>query len=420
MLKIPERRQSESDDTSAASVASIMPRFGVALFDNPRDMSEGWACRGDEREPFRFSVAGLENDTLWVTNLDWSEYQAKAQKLSHLRRVDYLRSSLNAIAADLGVRLTGEYAVEGSRELARVLRQAMLIMMAVYPIASPITDFRGDVLADDIRRLLPRPPKASEHTRTPLASAYQAYSVPEWANRYVPESITLTLRLNRLEYAQRIMATQVPDEGWTYVPPENAGSIDISRLLDPTQPSLVEAVVELDNIDPELARLIAFGSQSGNRTAIRKWISQPELAWLSQHAKVRVSSFLLARASRPLSDGLGLPARLTADPLFVASMPVGLVAECHWSAVASTPYNRSSRSNDINVWAVWLRAMDRALSFRLAFEAHQNGLVVAGYGNGSCLVRVPRDALQSVLTFADAHNISYPAFTPLFEEHGML
>lgn len=404
-----------------AAARSAIPNFGVALFDNPRDMSSGWACRAND-DPFPFnSVSDLSNDTLWVTSLDWTEYQRRAQKLSHLRRIDYLRSSLTAIASDLGFRITGAYAEESCAALARVLNQAMLIAIHTYKWDSPSSDLRGDVLSDDIRRILPSPPKAISYTNTKsaLLAAYQSYSTPDWPQKFVPDSVTLTMRYNRLEYAKKIMGTLVPDDSWTYFPPEAVNNMNIDDLLNPEQPTLVEAAVELGSIDPEIASLISFGASTSARTSLRKWISQPELSWLSRHANVRVSSVLMARSSRPLSSGVELPARLISDPLFSLTVSAGLVAEAHWSAIATSTYNKTTRSAEVNSWTVWLRAADRAMSFALALKAHEHGFMVAGYGNGSIVVRVPRDSLKSCLAFADANDIFHPAFHQIFTEHGI-
>jgi len=420
MIDEPARADPRTNSVEDAAANSLIPKFGVALFDNPRDMSAGWACRAEE-SPFKFnSVAELSNDTMWVTNLDWNEYQQRAKKLSNLRRVDYLRSSLTSIAADLGSRIVGSFARESSAVLARVLRQAMLVAIHTYRWETPSSDLREDVLSDDIRRVLPHAPKPQPHTRAALLSAYQSYSAPEWAPTYEPDTISLTMRLNRLEYARRVMATLVPDDAWTYMPPEQACSMSIEDLLNPERPVLVEAAVELGDIDPDIATLVAFGAQTQRRTGLRKWISQPELTWLSRHAKVRVSSVLIAQSARPLPAKVDLPARLTSDPLFALSISAGLVAEAHWSSIASPVYNQAARSNEVSSWAVWVRAADRALSFSLALKAKEAGFRVQGYGNGSIVIRTARKDLNRCLAFADANEIAHPAFHPIFAEHGVV
>jgi hypothetical protein len=424
MLEIAQRRPSRSsssanDGGEQVKRAPAVPKFGVALFDNPKEMTVGWACCANE-EPFRFSSANeLSNDAIWVTSLDWNKYQMRGQRLSHLRRVDYLRSSLSQIAADLGRRITGEYARESSAVLAKVVQQAVMIAVGVYGWEEPSSDLREDVLADDIQRTVGTAPKPQRHIRAPLLSAYQAYSSPPWDPIYEADSVTVTLRYNRLEYARQIMATAVPDDAWTYVPPNQAQILTIDSLLDPSRPSLVEAAVELGNINPSTAALIAFGAQVSRRSGLRKWISQPELVWLSRHARVRVTSALISRSARLLPDTAQLPQRMLDDPLFSLSISAGLVAESHWSAITSPVYNRQDRKNEASSWGVWLRAADRALSFGLAMKAHEAGFHVVGYGNGSVVLRLTRPRLEGCLEFADQNGIAHPAFHPIFQEHGI-
>jgi len=395
-----------------------VPHFGVALFDNPKEMSVGWACLAGE-SPVRFgSVHELSNDALWVTSLDWEEYRLRASKLSNLRRADYLRSSLTQIAGDLGRRISGEYARDSSPVLARVLQQAVLIAIGVYGWEEPASELREDTLADDIRRTIVQAPKPQRHLRSYMLSAHQSYSSPDWPPTFESDSFTLTLRYNRLEYARQVMANPVPDDAWTYIPANRASELTIETLMDPAHPSLVEATVELGRIEPGLAGLIAFGAQPGKRSGLRKWVSQPELAWLARHTRVNVSSALVSRSARPLPGTAQLPPALTSDPLFPLSISAGLIAECHWSALASPIYNRQQRSSDVSPWAVWLRAADRALSFELALKAHKAGFLVVGYGNGSVVIRLSRDRMQECLAFADDSGIAHPAFYPLFKEHG--
>ena len=402
-----------------AAAKSLIPGFGVVLFDNPKDMSDGWACRAGSAPFMIRNASELSNDTMWITSLAWDEYQMRAKKLSHLRRIDYLRSSLTSVAADLGRRIDGAYTRESCEILAKIFQQTMLIAIYSYQWQSPSNDLRGDVLSDDIRRALPAAPKTQPHIRAALMSAYQSYSSPDWPYEFEPDTVTINMRYNRLDYASKIMATRVPDDAWTYIPPEQACKLRIDELLNPQHPCLVEAAVELSGMHADIATLIAFGAQTTRRTGLRKWISQPELQWLSRHAKVRVSSVLMAKSARALSQDVMLPQRLVGDPLFSLSLSAGLVAESHWSSIAATIYNRTTKNNDVSSWAVWLRAMDRSLSFSLALKAHQAGFKVTGYGNGSIVLRVSRSSLPACLDFADQNDICHPAFDALFKEHGV-
>ena len=403
----------------AAAARSLMPKFGIALFDNPRDMSAGWACRADEA-PFKFTSSfELSNDTIWVSSLKLAEHKKKAERLGNIKQIGYLRSSLITIAGDLGLNIAASNAMNSSEILAKLFNQTMLIAINTYRWKSPANELRGETLTDDIRRMLPHAPKPPSHIRSALTGAYQSYSSPEWADEWEPESFMITLRYNRVEYAEKIMTTIVPDEVWTYIPPEQLNGMSINDLLNPNQPSLVEAVVDFRGIDPDIANLISFGVEPSVRSGLRKWISQPELSWLSRHANVRVSSALISRSARTLPDGIGLPGNLTSDPLYSLAISAGLVAESHWNAIATPAYNKSQRCIEMNTWTVWLRAVDRALSFSLALKAYHAGFKVKSYGNGSIQIKTTKDKLMACLEFADENEVFHPAFSEIFKTYGI-
>ena len=414
-----ERSQPRSSSTESSQIAinpsAKMPRFGVAVFDDPKIATGGWACLpGDE--PTRFSsMSELANSTMWITSLDYGEYMLRAKSQHHLRRIDYLRSSLLVIAQDLGFRAVGTDARECSQMLALIYNRAMMIAISAYGWTDPLSVLRDDVLADDIRKVIAQPPKVLEVMRSPLISAYQSYSSPDFARGFEADSLFVSLRKNRMHHSSLIMSTPVPDEGWMYHPTGQA----LSVYLNPEKPCLVEATVELSGADPELAALIAFGSSPGNKRSImRKWISQPELVWLSKHTRVSVNSAYFATAPRMLPTEAMLPTSLVADPLFALSYGAGLIAECHWSSLAGSIYDSKSKSVYHSSWAVWLRAADRAASFSLALAAHKANFHVTGYGNGTVTVRLTRARLMELLDFAEANGVSYPNFDALLMEHG--
>jgi hypothetical protein len=356
------------------------PRMGAAIFDNEREMGGGWACSSDG-QPFYFaSPTALPSDTLWVTSLDWNEYRQGAARMHNLRRVDYLKTAMSRIAADIGVRSDGEYARHASQVLGRVFQQATQIAMTLYGWEDA----------------WPRGP-------------------------YVGNTISVTLRLNRLEYAHRLLSLPVPDEGWTLVyEAGNAGeSASPERFLNPDKPCIVEATVELGMSDPDQATLASFGTEPGKRSVgARRWISQPELAWLHERVKVHVSTAYECHDKRYLPDSARLPRALTSDPLFALSISAGLVAESHFQAIASTVYSRQSKGYSASAWAVWMRAYDRGECFKLAQSALRAGFQPISYGSGAVTVSLTKDRLPELLEFAEENGVAHPSFHPLFVEHG--
>lgn len=411
---------------SAETQRVILPRFGVALFDDSRE--SGWASLPDG-EAMRFHTPqDLRNDCIWVCSADGSDFHTKWSRLHHLRSNEYV-SKLAHIAGDLGVRVGtqgrfGSLAQRACTMLSPTIHRAMVIATQVYGWTDPGSQLAEKTLQDAVRNSLfsqVAPPSVRQNMQSPMMSAFQRTSAPSWFDKFRTDRISVTLRYNRLEYAQKVLSTPVPEGAWGYEGSDTKSGFrcSLDRALDPDQPCLVNATVEYQGQDPDLACLTAFGSAAGKSPALRTWISQRELLWLSKYARVNINGIYFAMNSRMLPVKVQLPEMLTSDPLFSLSVSAGLVAEAHWKAMASSVRKRGS-AEVLNPWAVWLRAADRALSFELALAAHQRGLFVSYYGNGSVLVNIDRSDLPSLLDFAIENDVAHPAFRPLFEENGLV
>lgn len=414
--------QNAQRDEEEAHAKPKLPRFGVAIFDNPKDPVGGWCCLS-EGESFRFRQASdLASDCVWLCTVDGMEYSRRFAKMHHLRPAEYLRSNLKHIAADLGLHIDGEgrfgdVATVAAPKLAKVVHRAVMMAVQSYGWADPQQILRSDNLYEDIRKSLVMPPPVRPFLKAPLMSAYQSYSSPDWGNDYESDSITVTLRLNRLSYAKDIMLTPVPDGAWTYVD----SAIDIKDALDPEAPCLVEASIETSGMDPAVSSLVAFGAQPGRRTGLRSWLSQRELAWVSKYAKVSIVRAYRASSATLLPERMMLPEFLTTDPMFELSLSAGLVAESHWTAFCNPVFSsKAVDKREVSTWGVWLRAADRAMSFDLALAAHKAGFHVLGYGNGSAVVRLQRPRLPELLEFAMANKVAHPVFREIFEQNGLI
>lgn len=399
-----------------------IPKFGVALFTDPDVVGDGWACASDGEAFFFSAPHELNTDVVWVTNLSYEAFRSKGKTFTHLRSDDYLSANTKKIAEDLGYRDAGAYSEATCRALAVTVQRTLTTAIYAYDWASPDEALRSDKLYEDIRRTIQTPPKSQRHMSSPLAGAYQASSKVEWPSMFSTNTVSVTLRQNRLEYAQKLLSITVPDDAWTYIPPENTSRLKLDELLNPKVPCLVEAAVELSTADQEIAALVAFGTVSGSRrsTALRRWISQPELTWLVRHANVKINAAFVASSAMSLPAASLLPQVLTSDPLFAASLSAGLVAEAHVQALMEKEYVKSIRGYAYNSWAVWLKAVDRAMSFQYALAAHKAGFRVFAYGKGAVALSTDKSRLPALLEYAEANNFAHPVFYGLFKEHGFV
>src|SRR3989344_4737634 len=218
---------------------SATPKFGVAIFDNPKLRTAGWCCLPGEG-PSRFSsVPELSNSAMWITSLDFDEFATKGRQHHHLRRSDYLRTSLKQIGDDLGYQLDGAFAQETSSVLATIFSRTMQIAVKVYGWKDPLQALRDGLLSEDVRRAIAAAPETKDHMVSAFESAYQSYSSPAMSSPFESNSVFVQLRRNRVHHATDVLSTLVPDEGWRFDP--GAGSRSLDSWLDPDHPSLVEA-----------------------------------------------------------------------------------------------------------------------------------------------------------------------------------
>jgi hypothetical protein len=419
-----EGAQSNAEDSKV--LVPIAP-FGVAIFDDSRE--SGWASLGGN-DSVRFrNPSDLPNDCFWVVSSEGMDYRSNWSKMSHLRSGEYI-SKLKYLSADLGVRMDGEGKYGASAQLAAstlatTINRAMLLASHAYQWDNPSAMLRSDTLSDDIRKHLfglVSPPPVLNHMRAPLSASFQTYSSVPARNRPF-NSVVLTLRYNRLAYAKRIMSQSVPEGStWNLIERENDRSFNftLDDALDPSRPCIVKAILEFNSQASDVAALAAFGI-SPSRSILRDHITQPELQWLSKYAKVHIQAVRYNANARPLPQKIQLPEALTSDPLLELSVAAGAVAEAHWQGLAKSTFKPSVEGKlEVNSWAAWLRAWDRAFSFELALAAHQQHFNISGYGNGSLSVFCERERLPELLDFSIEQGVAHPVFSTIFEEHGIV
>lgn len=392
------------------------PKLGVVVFNNPANPTSGVAAVAG-RSPIVFeSRAELPSDVLWISTA------SQAVAAQNFRPGDYLRVRPSALAEDLGVYL--EDVMQGLPEVARAVGSVRDILAQAYPWNDFSTDWSQTQMTASISRVLPMPGEIPEILESPLAQAMQTYSVVQDRPTYSTEPIArFTLRTNRLRYAQWLLDGTFPVGGWHFEPV--GGKHKLEDFLNPERPCLVEASIEFggsltaDGVTPSL---IAFGSSTfgGRKEVIRRWISQPELAWLCRYAKIHIVSVLFCREAQRLPQELMLPPVLLADPLLALSVSAGVAAECHWNGLARgnsvMRTGSSATARFVTVYhpiGVWLRALDRAYCFAMARKAVSMGFAVSSYGYGAITVWSSKDDIKPLVDLSEALMCCHPNLAAL-------
>jgi hypothetical protein len=391
------------------------PRIGVATFNNTSNPTSGWACAAP-KDPGEFERrTELASDVIWISE---AKQSANAQ---NFRPTNFLRSSLTQIATDLGVVLR---TYDGLKTVAETVSRVRDIAARAYPWLDFSGDWSHQDLATAIAKILPPTGDILPNMESPLLQSHQTYSaVPDRPAFDGLNQTIYTLRVNRLRYAQYVLSTKVPTNSWRAIPDVGSTNLTLDDLLNPDEPALVEASIEFTTAfgDAVTPGLVAFGStKTIGRQPLRKWITQPELAWLVQHANVHVQSAFISEGSASLTEQHRLPFLLTADPVLALSVAAGLVAECHWVGVTSpTSVRRAGNSgtarftNVVTPVAAWLRAADRAYSFAMAKLVATRGYTVTGYGYGGVSFFGPKDDVARVMALAEELGACHPCLAAM-------
>lgn len=405
---------SGSESTLAA------PVIGIMIYDNPKECGAGYASIDGSEPTYVRQPEDLANNVIWVTNADFQQFFALGHRNVHnLRGNSFLRTQLHQIASDLGLDLNGANAYEAAPVLSKIVSRVFKLIADCYEwkngeIAS------ADSLQDNIKSRFPRDQYVTNNPslERALLAAFQTDSLVTKPH-FNPNSVFLTLRMNRLTHAQKVMSCPLPDDAWEFFHEDRLPASQRERLalcLESGRPVLAEVELDMSRADSEYAQLAAFGKKQASRMELRKWVSHPELIWLTRVTPLNIKSIYMSAGYRAPHEKVKLPARLTEDPLMRLSYSAGLLAENHWVSLASDEYMKMFKKKMLTARAVWLRASDRALCFMIARRAHDEGFNVTGYGAGGIRIQVSRSELFRVVSFAIENQLVSPDFSSLITD----
>lgn len=392
------------------------PKMGVVTFNNASDPTSGAAIVAPRAITYFNRRNEIRSDVIWISDAP------AATNAQNFRAPTYLRSTPTQIAADLGVTL--QDAVEGLPRVAETVGRVRDIAAHAYPWNDFSSDWSHIDMPTCIAKILPPTGEIVSAMESPLRQAHQTYSsVPDRPYPDGTAQTIYTLRTNRLRYAQYICSTKVPGNSWISVPDVSARNFSLDDFLNPDEPSLVEASIEFSSgiNDTVTAALTAFGSSRPmGRQPVRKWISQPELAWLVQHANVHITAAFMSQGATTLGERHQLPSSITADPVYALSIAAGLVAQCHWVGISGTTSVRRAGNSATAKFvdlaspvAVWLRAADRAYSFAMAKLVAERGYLVTGYGYGSVSFFGPKGDIGQIAELAEELGTCHPCLAAI-------
>lgn len=388
---------------------SKISNFGVALLDDAEMSGEdtsGWASVAGGKA-FRFSrLSDLESDTIWTTNATYEAGQrAKLFNIHNLRGESFLGPRLTNILDDItgGAHPANNIAVQqlseiSSRTCRFALKSYQESVIAHYSLGIGIFQCVGEKRT---------PTSGEQWLDSALVQAYQKdASCDVRSQPFIKHAKSVHVRYNRVLHAAKILETMIPDGGFEYIDGSKS-PMSADFLLGQDRPVLAQ--VSISKIKPEVASILGFGYFTNGRkgASIREWVAGPELAMLAEFSSIKVKGAVFWEKAIPLPKRFALPSTID-DGLLSLSYSVGLVAEAHLSGVTNGKQEPLSKTMRYTPRAVFLSAMDRALTFPLVRALRSEGFSVMRYGKGSVIIRLSTGMLSGLSAFTRDAGLSFP------------
>ncbi len=374
---------------------------GIAIFDEPASSHGSGFASVAGKEAFRFKgVDALSRDVIWVTTLDAIDLQPLAESHPHLRRRNFFRSDVATIAWDYGVDITAKPGAAATF-LSALLNRVLRITRNAYGI-----EYFGDSLADTLHAQM-----VTENDEPRLTQGYrelirQAYvNVHQCPTRVRGDDEVISLRWPRAGYAALILQYPVPIGGWhefTGGAPSDPDQT-YSFLCEIAKRACGIVKVAIERPPEGYIGLIDIGMSEA-----RSWVPLQEAAFLARIASVRLLRVLISESfvtpnqnTRWRLPDFGAVAQV--------SPTAGLIAEAHWTALATSTWVNSGgrRIQRTSPRAISMRAWDRLVCLRGAYELSTMGARVVNYGGGGISVAVsPERRIELVKMAAKLHLVA--------------
>lgn len=380
-------------------------KIGIVYFDDVKKMESGWGAVNGGK-PFRFSLfTDLPSDIVWVTNGDF-DFSFKSGKRNHqnLKLDGFLGIKLKDIENDLSVHpdvVTTPVTVQSISKIA-------------FNLATTAEKIYGD-FSDKYRlneKIIENLQLKDDGKKVPFlfqpifTNAFQQYSSCQTS--FLNNSKVVKVRRNRMDHARDIFSMPMPAGGWERVtrkqlPKDPAKALEM--VLELENPVL--AKVRVSNMDQFYGNLMAFGvNYSKKRNAPREWVSHPELFILANKAKVEIEELYIGERYESFPKELMFPKEYM-DEMQRYSYSLGVLAENHWKTLCEG-IDAGNKQRIYSARDVWIKSMDRYLSYRLAKNFYDEEFIVVSYGDGGCAVRIDLNDMNRFETFLDETGFPYP------------
>jgi len=368
---------------------SCAQRYGVAIFESPKELSSGWACVFDEEPYYITSTGDLYTNVIWLTNIDLRTlYEKGLSQSPKLRPDNFLRTRLSSIMIELGIKFE-EPRIQAI-SLAKLFSTTMQFMflhigLSTAPAGTLNNGIRQACMPDE-QSMTPDVKSAAEQAIQPhvLCEKSQSENGCELSS----------LVFHRFSYATNMLSHSLPIGAWepvkTILLKQDTASLN-AWLSTVNQPAMLEVVIT--SVDLRINHLINYGSGAGLKVEksfrgteavifnARSWMTAPEYFYLTQFADMKIKNILIGK-------GYGMcPLTIPKwGSVTEGSYAFGLYCENLWTSLTRSLDGRSSKSPI----GAWIHSLDRLYCLKKALAiSEKEKVTIHSYGYGRITFQIP-------------------------------
>lgn len=369
--------------------------LGVVLFDSSEKGGAGWASKDGGLTTFRFKTPTdlINENVIYICNTSYYEHGQHSSNMPHLRRGGFFKTSLNQLLEEYSFNLDSCDRESAAKIACSVLSICGKRLNELTGFAQ-IYDAASSTIYNKIFKGGGYETEPEESIHDMCLSAWQETSSIN--HKFESGMVTFNASANKVRHAAFVLSHPTP--AGTYKRTKHA--LSVVKALEDDSPSFYR--VKIDWKKSKHSELCAFGVgwNISNKKVLREWVTQAELAVLTEFAPVEITEVI---EFERWEDPIELPALLRSDEM-IFSIVNGIVAESYLSAASSRGYQSKNKRHVYSPKSCWLRSIDRAVSLananRLVKELPAINLL--GYSYGSVQCRVNRSMEGELMEAAKA------------------
>ncbi len=375
-----------------------MERIGVVHFDDIELVMNGWASVDGNPAKRISGIGDLSSSVYWVTNLPYKIYrQLNLNQKPNLFDNQFFRTSLKLISMEVGLE---DKPKELSEFASEIFSRVNELSQKYYKTKLNQSPYRFNVLLSDavLGRKLRQRPMGSFATNLVDGFKESTQQNQSMLSEVPKNSKARTFYFPRGAYAKTLLSQEYPvGTEWAQI-----NNKDIKGRIGSKEGNVISGTksflqninkmcreksaifkVDVTYTDKFFRKFSCFGVGSNYQ---RNWMTLPELEEFSKFCVIEIEDGYMTEAGH-----LDVPLDFLDNNYEEFSYSRGLFLENIWTAY-SLPINRGEYFNPTGAY---MRAYDRMICTKAAFEFARSNFTVGSYGTGRVVVYL-REAEESI------------------------